>query len=77
LSFYLIVVAKILYCGEMKVKKAENEFAGHKELLGGPQVEYLCSTELSPNVVVEWSTTQLRIWEIPGSNLCPETGYPG
>jgi hypothetical protein len=56
----------------MEVKKAENEFAGHKELLGGPQVEYLCSTELSPKVVVEWSTAHLRIWEIPGSNLCPD-----
>jgi hypothetical protein len=26
--------------------------------------------------VVEWSTLLLRIWEIPGSKLGPETGYP-
>jgi hypothetical protein len=26
------------------------------------------------NVVVEWLTILLRIWEVPGSNL--ETGYP-
>jgi hypothetical protein len=29
-----------------------------------------------PNVVVEWLTLLLRIWEVLGSNLGPETGYP-
>jgi hypothetical protein len=28
-----------------------------------------------PNVVVEWVTPLLRIRNIPGSNLGPETGY--
>jgi hypothetical protein len=28
------------------------------------------------NVVVEWLALLLRIREIPGSNLSPETGYP-
>jgi hypothetical protein len=27
-------------------------------------------------VVVEWSTFLLRVREIPGSDLGPETGYP-
>jgi hypothetical protein len=27
------------------------------------------------NVVVEWITLMLRIREVPGSNLGPETGY--
>jgi hypothetical protein len=31
---------------------------------------------LVPNVVAEWSTLLLRIREIPGSNLGPQTGYP-
>jgi hypothetical protein len=26
--------------------------------------------------VVEWLTLLLRIWEVPGSNLGQETGYP-
>jgi hypothetical protein len=29
----------------------------------------------SPNVVVEWLTLLLRIWEVSGSNLRPETDY--
>jgi hypothetical protein len=29
-----------------------------------------------PNVVVEWLTLLLRIREVPGSNLGPDTGYP-
>jgi hypothetical protein len=29
-----------------------------------------------PNVVVEWFTLLLRVQEVPGSNLDPETGYP-
>jgi hypothetical protein len=29
-----------------------------------------------PNVVVEWLTAQLRIWEVWGSNLGLKTGYP-
>jgi hypothetical protein len=28
------------------------------------------------NVVVEWLTLLLRIREVPGSNLSPETAYP-
>jgi hypothetical protein len=28
------------------------------------------------NVVVEWLAPLLRIQEVPGSNLCPETGCP-
>jgi hypothetical protein len=28
-----------------------------------------------PNVVIDWLTLP-RIWEVPGSNLRPETGYP-
>jgi hypothetical protein len=28
------------------------------------------------NVAVEWLTLFLRISEVPGSNLDPETGYP-
>jgi hypothetical protein len=28
------------------------------------------------NFMVEWSTLLLRIQEVPGSNLDPETGYP-
>jgi hypothetical protein len=28
-----------------------------------------------PTVVVEWLTLLLRIREVPGSNLGPETGY--
>jgi hypothetical protein len=31
---------------------------------------------LLPNVVVECLTLLLRIWEVPGSNLGPETGCP-
>jgi hypothetical protein len=33
-------------------------------------------TVLIPNVVVEWLPILLRIWEVPGSNLGLETGYP-
>jgi hypothetical protein len=33
-------------------------------------------TSLEQNVVVEWLALQLRIREVPGSNLCPETDYP-
>jgi hypothetical protein len=29
-----------------------------------------------PNVVVEWLTLLIHIWEVLGSNLSPETGYP-
>jgi hypothetical protein len=29
-----------------------------------------------PNVVVEWLTLLFGIWEVPDSNLGPETGYP-
>jgi hypothetical protein len=29
-----------------------------------------------PNIVVEWLTLQLRIREVHGSNLGPETVYP-
>jgi hypothetical protein len=28
------------------------------------------------NVVVEWLALLLSIWEVPGSNLGLETGYP-
>jgi hypothetical protein len=28
------------------------------------------------NVVVEWLTLLLRKWEVPGSNLGPDTGCP-
>jgi hypothetical protein len=28
------------------------------------------------NIVVQWLTPLVSIWEIPGSNLGPETGYP-
>jgi hypothetical protein len=31
--------------------------------------------EVPPNVVVEWVTPLLRIREVPGSNIAPETGY--
>jgi hypothetical protein len=27
------------------------------------------------NTAVNWLTLVLRIWEVPGSNLSPETGY--
>jgi hypothetical protein len=30
----------------------------------------------TPNVVVEWFTRLLRIREVPGLNLGPETDYP-
>jgi hypothetical protein len=33
------------------------------------------SSSVTPNMVVEWLTLLLRIREIPGSNLHPETGY--
>jgi hypothetical protein len=29
-----------------------------------------------PNVVVEWLKHLLRIWNVQGSNLGPDTGYP-
>jgi hypothetical protein len=29
-----------------------------------------------PNIVVEWLTFLLRIWDVPGSILGLETGYP-
>jgi hypothetical protein len=29
-----------------------------------------------PNVVFMWLTLLIHIWEVPGSNLGPETGYP-
>jgi hypothetical protein len=32
--------------------------------------------EIRPNVMVEWLALLLRIREVPGSNLGPETGYP-
>jgi hypothetical protein len=32
---------------------------------------------VKPNVVVEWWSFLLRIREIPGTNLGPETGYTG
>jgi hypothetical protein len=28
------------------------------------------------NIVVEWLVLLLCIWEVPGSNLGPEIGYP-
>jgi hypothetical protein len=31
---------------------------------------------ITPNVMVEWLTFLLRIREVLGSNLGPETGYP-
>jgi hypothetical protein len=31
-------------------------------------------TAFRPNAVVEWLTHLLRIREVPGSDLCPETG---
>jgi hypothetical protein len=31
---------------------------------------------LGLNVVIEWLAFLLRIREVPGSNLGPETGYP-
>jgi hypothetical protein len=31
---------------------------------------------LTPNIMVEWLAFLLRIWEVPGSNSYPETGYP-
>jgi hypothetical protein len=34
------------------------------------------STSETPNVVIEWLTLLLRIWEVPSSNLGSETGYP-
>jgi hypothetical protein len=34
------------------------------------------STLLLPSLEVGWLTLQLRIWEVPGSNLGPETVYP-
>jgi len=37
--------------------------------------DYKFST-FTPNVVIEWLTILLRIREVPGSNLGPETGYP-
>jgi hypothetical protein len=30
-----------------------------------------------PNVVTEWLTLLLHIWEVHDSNLKPETSYPG
>jgi hypothetical protein len=30
---------------------------------------------VGPNVVVEWLVFLLRIWEVPGLNLGPETSY--
>jgi hypothetical protein len=43
-------------------------------------MEAVCSSERladiqKPNVMVKWLTFQLRIREIPGSNLDPETSY--
>jgi hypothetical protein len=34
------------------------------------------SFTVGPNAVVEWLTLGVRVWEVPGSNLGPETGYP-
>jgi hypothetical protein len=31
---------------------------------------------VTPNVIVEWLTILLRIREVSGSNLGPETSYP-
>jgi hypothetical protein len=30
----------------------------------------------APNVMVEWLTLLLRIWEVLGSNLSLKAGYP-
>jgi hypothetical protein len=30
---------------------------------------------MGTNIVVEWLTLLLRIWEVPGSNIGPVTGY--
>jgi hypothetical protein len=32
-------------------------------------------SRLRPNVMVEWLTLLLHIWEVTGSNLDPETSY--
>jgi hypothetical protein len=34
------------------------------------------TSNLVSNVVVKWLTLVLRIRDVPGSNLGPETGYP-
>jgi hypothetical protein len=36
-------------------------------------IKLLC---ILTNVVAEWLTLLLHIWEVPGSNICLETGYP-
>jgi hypothetical protein len=33
-------------------------------------------TAFLPNIVVKWLTLLLRIQEVPGSNLVPDTGQP-
>jgi hypothetical protein len=36
-------------------------------------VKIICTNSV-PNVLVEWLTHLLRIWEVPGSTFGPETG---
>jgi hypothetical protein len=31
---------------------------------------------VGPNTAVKWLTFVFHIWEVPGSNLEPKTGYP-
>jgi hypothetical protein len=38
-------------------------------------IEFRSKTEDWPNVMVEWLALLLRILEVPGSNLGPETGH--
>jgi hypothetical protein len=40
------------------------------------RTNFLLHLTLVLNVVVEWSTFLLCIWEVPGSDLSLETSYP-
>jgi hypothetical protein len=39
-------------------------------------LHYLTNSMEQPKVTAKWLVFLLRIWEIPGSNSAPETGYP-
>jgi hypothetical protein len=40
-------------------------------------MEAVIFSATQPNVMAVLVTFLVRIWEFPGSNLGPETGYPG
>jgi hypothetical protein len=47
---------------------------GTKENTMDLAITYEIHVFTAPNVVVEWLTLLIR--EVPGSNFCPEVGYP-